>query len=280
MGLALVAVCALGFAAGRFLGRDGSATPEFVTYPVVAPTGTAVSGSPATAQGMPRRVPATIHEILKLPGDFAQTTALYVLAASQDQDGIERLLAEARSIKRVSESRAAASILYGRFAELDPEAAVEHMVRGDSGFDPNWLYGVFHSWARTDLEAALKRASKLDDRSRQMAGMAIPSGAHGFRLALAEGRGACVAKRAGDGRPRGARTGSSTTWHATGGNRTRRRRFGRSSRFGTAIRGINCSRSQYMPGPKRMRGRRPTGRSNDRRPSSDRNFFRVSWVSS
>jgi hypothetical protein len=47
------------------------------------------------------------------------------------------------------------------------------MMRGDSGFDPNWLYGVFHSWARTDLEAALKGASKLDDRSRQMAGMAI-----------------------------------------------------------------------------------------------------------
>jgi len=171
--LALVAVCALGFAAGRFLGRDGSATPELVTFPVVAPAGPAVSGSPAPAQGLPRRIPATIHEILKLPGDFAQTTALYVLAESQDQDGIERLLAEARSIKRVSESRAAASILYGRFAELDPEAAVEHMMRGDSGLDPDLLYGVFHSWARTDLEAALKGASKLDDHSRQMAGMAI-----------------------------------------------------------------------------------------------------------
>ena len=171
--LALVVVCALGFAAGRFLGRDGSSTPETVTFPVVAPAGSAVSGGPATPQGLPRRIPATIHEILKLPGDFAQTTALYVLAASQDQDGVERLLAEARSIKRVSESRAAASILYGRFAELDPEAAVEHMMRSDPGFDPNWLYGVFHSWARTDLEAALKGAATLDDRSRQMAGMAI-----------------------------------------------------------------------------------------------------------
>lgn len=171
--LALIAVSALAFAAGLFLGRDGSATPELVTFPVAAPAGPAVSSSPATAQSSSRRIPATIHEILKVPGDFAQTTALYVLAASQDQDGIERLLDEARSIKRVSESRAAASILYERFAELDAEAAVEHMMRGDSGFDPNWLYGVFHSWARTDLEAALKSASKLDDHHLQMAGMAI-----------------------------------------------------------------------------------------------------------
>jgi hypothetical protein len=95
--LALVAVCALGFAAGRFLGRDGSATPEIVTFPVVAATGPAVSGSPATAQGLPRRVPATIHEILKLPGDFAQTTALYVLASSQDQDGVDSLRAVRRA---------------------------------------------------------------------------------------------------------------------------------------------------------------------------------------
>ena len=301
--LALVAVCALGFVAGRFLGRDGSATPEFVTYPVVAPTGAAVSGSPATAQGMPRGVPATIHEILKLPGDFAQTTALYVLAASQDQDGIERLLDEARSIERISESRAASSILYGRFAEFDPEAAVEHMMRSASGFDPNGLYGIFHSWARTDLEAALKGASKLDDRNRQMAGMAIVRSRDDLpveeREAMASKLDLQVSVREPTASDLRSPKAAERAWQsvlAMGDREARERELYHLARHWgqqdpqAAIRAIESLRDRnerdqllqiaIHAWAERMRGRRPTGRSNYRRPSSDRNFFRVSWVSS
>ena len=171
--LALTAVGVLGFAAGRYLDRDSHSPPDPVTLPVVASAGSPPSSSLQTTRGLPRQVPGSIREILKLPGDFAQTTALYVLAASKDQAGIERLLEEAKTIDRRSEGRAAASILYERYAEIDPKAALEHMMRGDAGFDPSWLYGVFHSWARTDLDAAVAGASKLDDRSRQMAGVAI-----------------------------------------------------------------------------------------------------------
>ena len=38
------------------------------------------------------------------------------------------------------------------------------MMRREAGLDTNWLYAVFHGWARTDLDGALASASKLDDR--------------------------------------------------------------------------------------------------------------------
>ena len=110
---------------------------------------------------------------MKLQGDVAQSAMLYLVAAGADEPGIERLLEEAESIYRDSERRAATSILYQRYAELDPAAAVDHLLNREAGFDPNWLYAIFHVWARTDLEDALTRAAKLDDREREMAGTAI-----------------------------------------------------------------------------------------------------------
>lgn len=171
--IALAGVGALGFLAGRYLSSAAPPLPHELTFHTVAPYDPGALGPTATAAAAPRQVPGTLREIMKLHGDFAQSAALYVLAASTDQKGIERLLEEAESIGRGSERRAAASILYQRYAELDPAAAVEHMMRREAGLDPNWLYGVFYSWARTDLDGALARAAKLDDGHRAMAGAAI-----------------------------------------------------------------------------------------------------------
>jgi hypothetical protein len=166
---ALAAVGILGFAAGRYLGRT-SAAPTF-SFPAVTSTGDA----PATtgAVSMASRAPTTIHDILKLQGDFTQSAALYVLAANSDEEGIERLLDEAVTVGRASERRAAATILYERYSELDPAAAVEHMTKHAEQFDINSLYAIFYGWARQDLDAAVARAAKLDDRNRSVAGTAI-----------------------------------------------------------------------------------------------------------
>ncbi len=169
---ALAAVGVLGFAAGRYFGTTEELRLSQLSFPVVAPDGSApFASTPAVAAQRP--VPRTLREILKLHGDFTQSAALYVLAASSDKKGIERLLDETETIDRESERRAAATILYQRYAELDPGAAVEHMMNREAGLDTNWLYAVFYSWARTDLNGALARAAKLDDRNRSMAGTAI-----------------------------------------------------------------------------------------------------------
>ena len=171
--MALAVVGALGFAAGWYMSNRSPFLSHTTPFPVFAPSGPASADAGVTADADGRQVPATLHEIMKLPGDFTQSAALYVLAANSDRKGIERLLKESESIDRGSERRAAASILYQRYAELDPAAAVEHMMSSDDGFDPSWLYTVFYSWARTDLDGAIASAAKLDDQQRQMVGAAI-----------------------------------------------------------------------------------------------------------
>ena len=171
--LALLAVAALGFAAGRFYDRDEIERVKVLTVRNAAPVGAGSAQSPeASIQALPQ-VPGALAEIMRLRGDFAQTTALYVLASSQDRAGLERLLNEAASIRQASERRAASSILYQRYAELDPEAAVAHMMAREADFDPTWLYGVFHTWARQDLAGAVAHSKTLDQRSRAMGGAAI-----------------------------------------------------------------------------------------------------------
>lgn len=171
--LALMAVGALGFAAGGYLGWDAPQHSDPLTIPSFTPAGPGPAVPPVASGGGQPRWPDTLAEIMRLRGDFSQTTALYLLASSRDRNGIEQLLREAASIRQPSERRAAIAILYGRFAELDPEAAIEHIMSRDADFDPGWLYGVFHTWARTDLEGALARAAKLDERNRIMGGTAI-----------------------------------------------------------------------------------------------------------
>jgi hypothetical protein len=171
--MALAVVGGLGFAAGWYLSNRSPVLSHTMPFPVFAPSSPTSADARVTADTDGRQVPATLHEIMKLPGDFTQSAALYVLAANSDRKAIERLLKESESIDRGSERRAAASILYQRYAELDPAAAVEHMMSSDDGFDPSWLYTVFYSWARTDLDGAIASAAKLDDQQRQMVGTAI-----------------------------------------------------------------------------------------------------------
>src|SRR5688572_9301100 len=117
--MALAAVGALGFAAGWYLSNRSPVLSHTTPFPAFAPSGPASADARVTADADGRQVPATLREIMRLPGDFTQSAALYVLAANSDKKGIERLLEEAESIDRGSERRAAASILYQRYAELD-----------------------------------------------------------------------------------------------------------------------------------------------------------------
>lgn len=170
--MALATAGILGFAAGRYLDRPENPRPIQPVFPIVGPAGPE-SSDPALTAAAPRQVPATLGEIMNLRGDFTQTATLYLLAASTDRKGIERLLEEAESIGRESERRAAMSILYQRLAELDPGAAIDHMLARKDGPDSDWLYAVFYGWARADLDGALARAAKLDERSRRIAANAI-----------------------------------------------------------------------------------------------------------
>ncbi len=121
----------------------------------------------------------TIKEMLRLPSDFDQTEALYVIAGRSDSAAVQDLIDQANRIAGLSDRRAALSILFSRLTDIDPESAVAiagHAFRGDQSVEAS----VWRSWARHDLEAALQAARKLVPESRKVAAAQSIYGAYGF----------------------------------------------------------------------------------------------------
>src|SRR5262245_41680792 len=79
-------------------------------------------------------LPETIADVLRIPGEFAQATALHQLASSADEATLLRLLDEAVTIERFSERDNVVGILYRRFTEINPTLAVnDALVRRGLG---------------------------------------------------------------------------------------------------------------------------------------------------
>lgn len=133
----------------------------------------AITLSPAQAAEL-MQADDTLAKILLLPSDFQQTLTLYALLADADRDTLERLLDEADHLQPRREGRAAKSIIYSRYAELDPQAAIDRiMARGVS--EQNLLAQVFQAWAKYDHTAALRHAEALPPIYRRAAGAAVLS---------------------------------------------------------------------------------------------------------
>jgi hypothetical protein len=121
----------------------------------------------------------TIKEMLRLPSDFDQTEALYVIAGRSDSAAVQDLIDQANRIADLSDRRAALSILFSRLTDIDPESAVAiagHAFAGDQSVEAS----VWRSWARHDLDGALEAARKLVPESRKVAAAQSIYGAYGF----------------------------------------------------------------------------------------------------
>jgi hypothetical protein len=103
----------------------------------------------------------TIEETMALPGDFAQTEALYTLAGRSDSAGVQNLVFQANGIADPLDRRAALDILFSRLAELDPHSALALSRTAEFRAESHLEAGVWHSWARLDLDAALAAAAAL-----------------------------------------------------------------------------------------------------------------------
>jgi len=176
VGLFVVIAALAGYALGRYRGHEPPQDlplQQILQASAGSPAASSRAQSDSGSHSEPlERGPATLADTLRLKGDFTQTAALYILASTVDRKGLERLLTEAAALKQPSERNAATSILYARYAEIDPEAAVDHIMRR-ADFQPGWLQSVFHTWSRADLDAALARASTLDPMGKNAAAFAI-----------------------------------------------------------------------------------------------------------
>ena len=114
---------------------------------------------------------ATLAQIAEITEDFSRNAALYRMAKSATREQVEDWLAEVGILPATPHRHDLARVLYIRFAVLDPEAALDHALRGAT--NPAWLEAIFRTWAQLDHEAAIARAANLDSSAKRAASRAL-----------------------------------------------------------------------------------------------------------
>lgn len=147
---------------------DPGATPP--DSPTVATTPKPAREQPPTRSSSRS---LSLAELWRGGSEFERTAALYGALLDADSGDVERLLQEADGLRLQRQRRAAKSIIYSRYAELDPLAAVAHVE--SRGADARFLGTVFAAWAKIDIDAAIERADALEYPARRHAGIAILS---------------------------------------------------------------------------------------------------------
>ena len=154
---------AIGGAAVWFGLQEGTETEEPASRQTYEPP----VDSPAAVPTRRR----SLAEIVRNPRDFQRNTDLFALLADTGPDEVRALLAEAEALAATPHRYDVARVIYTRFAELDPEAAADHVVSAD--YHPTWVAAVFRAWAHTELDASVVRAAALGDDAKAIAAGAI-----------------------------------------------------------------------------------------------------------
>ena len=105
--------------------------------------------------------PTTIAETLSLPSDFQQTAALYKLLTNSGIEELKRFVIEAQEIEDSNDRKTGLSIIYGRFADIDPEAALNHVIDADISDPRNIVWSIFFSWSKVDLDEAIEQCNDI-----------------------------------------------------------------------------------------------------------------------
>lgn len=115
----------------------------------------------------------TLADTLAFESDFDQTIAIHVLLANADEAFVLDLLRQAETISPPSQKEAAFSIIYSKYADIDPARALANAEGLPVGIHRRVLMNIFHEWARNDLESALHAADSLEGNQRQTASYVI-----------------------------------------------------------------------------------------------------------
>ena len=141
------------------------------------PRAAATAAAETDSQAQSARAPS-LTAIAELRSDFEQTLALHRLLEHADVEALLIALDDAARELRGSDRIAASSIIYGRLAELDAEAALQHLAQRRGRGTQQWLHAVFHAWSRVDLEAARRAVNDLTPSQRRIAVSAMIQSQH------------------------------------------------------------------------------------------------------
>ncbi|MYD97603.1 MAG: hypothetical protein F4X98_09485 [Gammaproteobacteria bacterium] len=109
----------------------------------------------------------SLADIAMVADDFERNAGLYDLIADASAARIEGLLGEVPTLPSTPHRYDVARVLYIRFAALDPQAAVDHVIESDGR--PSWIVAVYRAWAHADLDAAVAHAATLARTARMHA---------------------------------------------------------------------------------------------------------------
>ena len=115
----------------------------------------------------------TLADTLAFETDFDQTVALYTLLERADEAVVVDLVQQTDSISPPSQRAAALSIIFSRYAHIDPYRALKHAKNLEEHLYVRMLPSIFHSWSRTNLEEALSAAETLEGNLPLSAGYII-----------------------------------------------------------------------------------------------------------
>ena len=118
----------------------------------------------------------SVLDSTKLASDFDQSRSLYNLLAHADASDLERYISESTSISSRNQRVAALSIIYSRYAAVDPRTALDRALVLDEinlHEKSNLVRSIFNEWTLSDLEAAATAVEDLPEQFKFSAASAM-----------------------------------------------------------------------------------------------------------
>ncbi|MCY4127794.1 MAG: hypothetical protein OXG15_01000 [Gammaproteobacteria bacterium] len=118
----------------------------------------------------------SVLESTKLKSDFDQSVSMYLLLARAKEEDLNRYISESFSISSRNQRVAAFSIIFGRYAAINPNRALERALAIDQltmQEKSNVIRSIFNEWTVGDLDAAAVAAANLSQQYKFSAASAI-----------------------------------------------------------------------------------------------------------
>ena len=118
----------------------------------------------------------SVHDSTKFASDFDQSVSLYLLLARADTGDLERYISESFSISTRNQRNAALSIIFGRYAAIDPNEALERALALNQltlQEKSNIVRSVFNEWTLGNLEEAVAAIEDLPPQFKFSAASAV-----------------------------------------------------------------------------------------------------------
>lgn len=112
---------------------------------------------------------------LAQPSQSLKVATIYELVSKAAVPELKQYIQEAAGFENENDRTMALAILYQRFGEISPVDAIVHLLSSGLPEREGYLSIVYGSWARQDLEAAIRSLDRLEGASRSNAAFGILS---------------------------------------------------------------------------------------------------------